>query len=84
MGQRDREVRGRMTTARLTEQVETQAASLKAAWLDLSRLQNRCETLQGMVDWQRARIKELEAQLTPSAIAERVFGGRDDEASSDL
>lgn len=65
-----------MTTTRLTEQVETQAASLKAAWLDLSRLQNRCEILQGMVDWQRARIKELEAQLTDSAIAERIFGGR--------
>tara|TARA_R110000868_G_scaffold348974_2_gene610151 strand:- start:23121 stop:23333 length:213 start_codon:yes stop_codon:yes gene_type:complete len=39
----------------------------------IERLTSRVQTLQGMVDWQRNRIAELEAQTTPQAIAERLF-----------
>ena len=68
-----------MTEARiehLQRQIETQARCRTADWMVIARLRSRCDTLQGMVDWQRDRIAELEAQLTDSAIAERVFGGR--------
>jgi len=61
---------------RLEQRNEAQARGRHADWLDLSRLRSRCDTLQGMVDWQRARITALEAQLTDSAIAERILGGR--------
>lgn len=63
---------------RLEQRNEAQARGRQADWLEISRLRSRCETLQGMVDWQRDRIGDLEAQLTHSAIAERIFGGRDD------
>ncbi|MBQ0803135.1 MAG: hypothetical protein KBT76_15520 [Sulfitobacter litoralis] len=39
----------------------------------IERLTSRVQTLQGMVDWMRNRIAELEAQTTPQAIAERLF-----------
>lgn len=37
----------------------------------------RIERQQKMIDWQRNRIAELEAQTTPQAIAERLFNEQD-------
>ena len=53
-----------------------QAENLTAAWHKISRLQNRVDTLQPMVDWQRDRIEQLEREASPLGQAERVFSGK--------
>ena len=62
-------------------QIRTQEHNIKAAWVrdaatqaKVVKLETRVDTQQGMIEWQRNRIAELEAQLTPEAIAERVLG----------
>ena len=64
----------------LSERNATQAETIDRIRLErgelrdqIERLTSRVQTLQGMVDWQRNRIAELEAQTTPQAIAERLF-----------
>lgn len=49
------------------EQIAQQAENLTAAWNRISvlqwrcdRLQARCDDQQGIIDWQRQRIRELE------------------------
>lgn len=52
---------------------ERQAETIKGLWVRETAKDKRIETLQGMVDWQRTRIDELEAAQTPHAKAERAF-----------
>jgi len=52
---------------------ERQAETIKCLWVRETAKDKRIETLQGMVDWQRTRIDELEAAQTPHAKAERAF-----------
>lgn len=55
------------------EQIAQQAETIERYRLEAHRLQTRCDTQQGMIDWLRNRVEELEAQTTPEAIAERIF-----------
>lgn len=62
-----------MENTALRECRERQAETVKGCWVREAAKDKRIETLQGMADWQRNRIAELEAEQTPQAKAERVF-----------
>lgn len=69
-----------MTDAELKAHNAQQARTIKRQWVEMAALKRklrrergRNEPLQRMADWRANRIAELEAQLTPQAIAERQF-----------
>lgn len=55
------------------DQIEQQAETIETLRYRLCKAEKRIEVQQGMIDWQKARIEELEATKTPTAIAEEIF-----------
>jgi hypothetical protein len=55
------------------EQIEQQAATIDRIRRERGDLRRRCEVQQGMIDWLQKRVADLEQQLTPEAVAERIF-----------
>lgn len=52
---------------------EQQRETLERYRLEAHQLKERCEVLQGMVNYLRRRVDELERAQTPHAKAEAVF-----------
>ena len=58
------------------DQIEQQARTIKTLWVRMSKQKSRIEKQQAIIDSAHARIDYLEQQLTPQALAERVFNGK--------
>ena len=60
-------------TRKYDMQIRTQEHNIKVAWAELAAVKKRDEHAQAYIPQLKAKIAELEAQLTPEAIAERVL-----------
>ena len=56
-----------------TQQIATQADTIKALWLERSRDKRRIGSQQQIIDHQSEQIAHLEAQLTDTAKANWIF-----------